>query len=246
MAPTESPLASYETERLRQWRRWTDGPLILLAIGSLPFLLIEIDRNRLTYSDRVALDAVNIAVLIAFALDYIVELRLASRRGEFIRHEWTSLLIVIAQSIALLPGLAGLGALRAIRGARLFRPIAVLARLVALGGVAAREGRSLVRQHAGRLALSLAAFTWLTSAACFVLAERDTDPSTADGLWWSFATITTVGYGDIYPTTPAGRLIGGFTMLVGITSFALVTAKLAEFLVRTDRETKPTDAERSD
>ena len=46
------------------------------------------------------------------------------------------------------------------------------------------------------------------------------------------ATITTVGYGDIYPVTPTGRIVGGFTMMVGISTFALVTAKVAEYLVR--------------
>ena len=55
-----------------------------------------------------------------------------------------------------------------------------------------------------------------------------------DALWWSLATITTVGYGDIYPVTTAGRIIGGFTMIVGISTFALVTAKIAQFLVRPD------------
>lgn len=53
-----------------------------------------------------------------------------------------------------------------------------------------------------------------------------------DALWWSTATITTVGYGDVYPITTAGRLVGGFTMVVGISTFAVVTAKVAEFLVR--------------
>ena len=53
-----------------------------------------------------------------------------------------------------------------------------------------------------------------------------------DALWWSLSTITTVGYGDIFPITTAGRIVGGITMLVGISTFAIVTAKVAEFLVR--------------
>ena len=53
----------------------------------------------------------------------------------------------------------------------------------------------------------------------------------ADGRWWAAATITTVGYGDVYPVTPVGRLVGGFTKVVGISSFALVTATIAQFLM---------------
>ena len=53
-----------------------------------------------------------------------------------------------------------------------------------------------------------------------------------DALWWSTATITTVGYGDLFPITAAGRIVGGITMFVGISTFAIVTAKVAEILVR--------------
>jgi voltage-gated potassium channel len=56
-----------------------------------------------------------------------------------------------------------------------------------------------------------------------------------DALWLSTTTITTVGYGDIFPTTRAARLVGGFTMVVGISAFAVVTAKVAELLVLGER-----------
>ncbi len=77
-----------------------------------------------------------------------------------------------------------------------------------------------------------------TSAAAFTVAEdvgvNGRIHSFFDALWRSLSTITTVGYGDIYPVTTAGRIIGGFTMIVGISTFALVTAKIAQFLVRSD------------
>ena len=182
----------------------------------------------------------NVAVLVAFAVDYLVEISLTQKRGTYARREWTSAAIVVSQAIALLPGLAGLGALRAVRAARLFRVLAVLLRLFAVGGATAKEGRSVVRRKAARFALSLAGFVWLTSAAAFTLAEdvgtNGRVYSFGDALWWSSATITTVGYGDIFPITPFGRFVGVFTMVVGISTFAVVTAKVAEFLVRADLE----------
>ena len=109
----------------------------MLAIGTLPFLLVEIKREELPSFDRRVIDTVNVVVLIAFAVDYFVELALASDRRAYARHEWTSLLIVVTQAIAILPYLGPLGLLRALRGVRGLRALAALARLAAVGGAAA-------------------------------------------------------------------------------------------------------------
>jgi hypothetical protein len=53
-----------------------------------------------------------------------------------------------------------------------------------------------------------------------------------DALWWSTTTNTTVGYGDVSPETTAGRLVGAVTMVVGISTFAVVSSQFAEFHVR--------------
>jgi voltage-gated potassium channel len=228
----------YGSPELERWRRRTDGPLLVLAIGTLPILLLEVTRSKLPIWDQRFIDAVNIIVLVAFAVDYVVELRLSSNRRAFVRHEWVSLAIVVAQAIAVVPSLAGFGALRAVRGVRAVRAIAVVLRLVAIGGAAATRGRSVLRRRAATFALSLAALTWLTSAVAFTLFEDVGEDgrvhSFFDALWWSTATITTVGYGDLFPVTFGGRMVGVVTMVVGISSFAVVTAKIAEFLVRTD------------
>ncbi len=227
---------SYITPSLARWRARTDGPLLVLAIGTLPFLMLELGRGDLPYSDRLLIDVVNVVVLVAFAVDYIVELRLAQDRRRFVRNEWTSLLIVMSQMIAVVPGFQAIGILRALRGIPGMRAALVLVRLLAVGGAVARESRTYLRTHAASLALGVAGLSWLSAAAAFTLVEDvGVDGrlhSFFDALWWATATITTVGYGDVSPITAAGRVIGGFTMVVGISTFAVVTAKVAEFLVR--------------
>lgn len=254
--PTVTPSSGqpdYLTQGVVRWRAATDVPLLALAIASLPLLALEIDRSSLPSSDRRFIDIVNVVVLVAFSVDYVVELVLSRSRRQYIRFEWSSLLIVIAQIAAVLPGLAGFGVLRILRGARAFRAIAVVARMIAIGGAAASQGRTALRERAATLALSVAALTWLTSAVAFTLAEGVDDPSSriqsfGDSLWWSISTMATVGYGDIYPVTALGRIIGGVTMIVGIATFAVVTAKVAEFLVRQDgaptmEQSSPSDAD---
>lgn len=52
-----------------------------------------------------------------------------------------------------------------------------------------------------------------------------------DALWWGVVTLTTVGYGDVFPVTPEGRLAAGALMILGITLFAAITATITSRLV---------------
>ncbi len=98
------------------------------------------------------------------------------------------------------------------------------------------DARKLLREKAASLAFGLAGFTCVTSAVAFTIAEDvgegQRNDSFFDAMWWSISTITTVGYGDVYPVTAIGRIIGVFTMLVGISTLAVVTARIAKFLIR--------------
>jgi voltage-gated potassium channel len=69
--------------------------------------------------------------------------------------------------------------------------------------------------------------------------------SYGDALWWSAVTMATVGYGDYYPISPAGRGVAVALMLFGIASLSGLTAAIAAYLVReTDENAAVTDLAR--
>jgi len=62
--------------------------------------------------------------------------------------------------------------------------------------------------------------------------DHEDFPSVGLGIWWALQTVTTVGYGDVVPTTLAGRVIGGLVMAVGIAFISFVTAGVTSALVQ--------------
>lgn len=86
----------------------------------------------------------------------------------------------------------------------------------------------------------LALLTFLILAiGAFGLHYFEQTPTLLDALWWSFVTITTVGYGDVTPTTLGGRVIGVVVMVFGIGLLGMFTATVASIFVEAKlKETK--------
>lgn len=68
------------------------------------------------------------------------------------------------------------------------------------------------------------------------LVDEKDFPSFADGVWWAIVTVATVGYGDIVPTTPWGRVVGSALIIFGVTYLTFLTAIVTSLSVSTDQE----------
>jgi voltage-gated potassium channel len=91
----------------------------------------------------------------------------------------------------------------------------------------------LQAENVPRLVLGFVLLLFAGGPAVYLLerGKNDLFKSVGDGLWWAIVTFTTVGYGDKYPITDAGRLLAGVLMLLGIGLLGTFTAKIAAALV---------------
>jgi voltage-gated potassium channel len=77
--------------------------------------------------------------------------------------------------------------------------------------------------------------TLLCGALAFHYFEFGVNPSVksfGDSIWWAIVTISTIGYGDVFPVTTIGRVIAGFLMLFGLGTFGVYTASIASWVIR--------------
>lgn len=125
--------------------------------------------------------------------------------------------------------------LRVLRILRLFR----LMRIFKLGRLSKslKTINSVLKETRGDLAISVfVAFVLLIlSSTLMYYFESDIQPdkfqNIGQALWWSVATLTTVGYGDVYPVTGIGKLLSGVVALIGIGFVALPTSILSSAFV---------------
>ena len=119
----------------------------------------------------------------------------------------------------------GVRAFRLVRLLRIFKLNRYSDALAAIGGVFRRKSQQIV-------ASIFFVFIILVLASLLIYyAEHDAQPDQFEnafsGLWWAVATLTTVGYGDIYPITPLGRFLGAIIAILGIGVVAVPTSILS-------------------
>ena len=220
VARTRSTLPPVQSnERLQAVERATDIPLLILALAMIPLLLIPGFANLSDEAERLVL-ALDWMIWALFAADFGVKLAVAPRRFEYVRsHPLEAAMVVLPF-------------LRPLRLARFLR----LARLATALGLNADVLRDLASQRGTKLIVAAVLVSVVAGAAFAYVAERHEDganiTSFGDALWWAATTVTTVGYGDYYPTTPQGRGVAIVLMLFGIAALSALTAVVAAMLVR--------------
>ena len=181
---------------------------------------------------------------VAFLGDYLLRLYMALRSGGSSgRWNLLDLFVVSVPFVALIVGGMGMGFFRVFRMIRLVRII----RAPLMMARTAHQSRFVLRRGQGRIVLFVAFATIMTSAVMVWKTESVADGakihSFADAVWWSVVTMFTVGYGELYPVTPEGKVAAFLLMLAGIALFGWITATLASLFVESEVD-QPVDATR--
>jgi voltage-gated potassium channel len=213
--------ARERSEAFEQFSRVVDGPLMILALVMIPLIIVPLIMDLPPSMDH-ALVAIDYLIWAAFTVEYVVKLWLAPDRWRFVKANLPDLVIVVVPMLR---------PLRILRGVRLLR----LARLEAFAVEGLSEARAVLRRRGLSWVLLIALALNLIAAALVLSFERDTPASNIhsypDALWWAVTTITTVGYGDRFPMSPAGRGVAVVLMVSGIALFGIITASIAAYFV---------------
>lgn len=207
-----------DSERLDRWEHRAEWPLAAAALVFIVAYSIDVlVQPRGVFAAVVG--AVTWLTWLLFAIDYVIRLSMApDRKRWFIRH-------LVDLGIVVLP---------------FFRPLR-LVRLIVLVGALQKAVGNAIRGKVIMYTISGAVVLVYVSSLAVLDAERPHPEAHiehfGDALWWSITTITTVGYGDMYPVTTSGRIVAAMLMVGGISLVGSITATFASWIVERVDET---------
>ena len=200
-------------KRLRGWERITAYPLTVLSLLFIAVYAWPVLDLTMRPGWRQACELADVVIWALFCIEYLVRLFLAHNKHRFVRSHWFDLAVLV------------LPVLRPLRALRLLNALRVL-------------NRHAVAWTRGRLAVYVLATTVLIvlmGGLSVLEAERGHPNSNIQtfpqALWWAVCTITTVGYGDLYPETVEGRLVALGLMTGGLGLIGFTTGSLASWIV---------------
>ncbi|WP_143556831.1 potassium channel family protein [Serinibacter salmoneus] len=206
-------LASPAEVRREHWERLAAVPLALAAIAFLVAYAVPIVWPGVDHTLQRVCTVVVQVVWLSLLVDYVVRFVLARAKRRFVFHHLLDLVVL---------------ALPMVRQLQLLR-------LVALFSILDRVGVRTFRGRVLTYAVAASALSFLIASLALTSTERGATGATienfGDGMWFSIATLTTVGYGDMYPVTTQGRVIAAALMMVGLVLFGTVTGTLASYVV---------------
>lgn len=208
-----------------------EGFVLGATLALIPVFVIEAEAKSDRWRDIAY--AANWLIWLVFAAELGFILIVAPRKADALRAHWLDAVIVVVTTPIFGTFLSSLRLLRLARLLRLLRVTALLTRLL-------QRERAISSGTTFRIAALITLLVVFIAGAAEALVDTKDFHSTWDGIWWAVVTVTTVGYGDVTPTSKEGQVIAMIVMLFGIGFLAILTATIASTFVKSERsdETK--------
>lgn len=211
--------------------------MLLILLNAIAVVLETVDSWTEAYG--VYFHAFEVFSVTVFTIEYLLRLWIMTYDSRYKHPFWgrvkyTLSAMALIDLVAILPvflpmfyafDLRFIRLLRIIRLFRLFKLSRYIASLDLLDDVIKSKKEQLL------VTIVMIAILLLFASSLMYLVENEAQPDKftdiPSSMWWGVATITTVGYGDVFPITPLGKLLGAFVAFLGIGMFALPTSILA-------------------
>jgi voltage-gated potassium channel len=207
--PTAETQAASRAERVA---RRLQAPLIVAALLAIPTIVVQ--ESDIGGFWGILAAVLDWCIWAMFAANLAIMLSIVPNRRRWLTENPLDVLIVVFTP-PFLPATM-----------KLARVLPVV-RLIWLMAIAHRL-RDVFSLQGLRYAALIVFTVVVGGGVIFVAVEPGQDLTTWDGLWWATETVTTVAYGDIYPTTALGRIVATIVMTAGIGFVALLTGALAQ------------------
>lgn len=216
---------------------WVDVLLLVAVVVSITSVVLE-SVPSIKVEFGAVLQVIDVTTVLIFSVEYLARLWACTADGRFLsRWRYITSFYSVIDLAAILPFYAMLVLpmrvvdLRFLRALRLMR----FARVLKLGRYSESLDRLGVVFRSKRADLGVALFgvlvVLLLSSSLMYYVENEAQPesftSIPHSMWWGITTLTTVGYGDMGPVTPSGKLLGGVIQILGIAVFALPAGIIA-------------------
>jgi voltage-gated potassium channel len=216
----------------------TPGQIVLLVLSVYVLIAVFIETIfKLPQDIQTIINVADTGICIIFLGDFFLRLILAKDKLQFLKWGWIDF-------ISSIPVLSFLRWGRIVRVVRVLRILRAVRSTKFLFSILLKNRAKSAFACACLISITLIIFS---SIAILNLEDRpDCNIKNAeDALWWACATITTVGYGDRYPITTEGRIVGVFLMTAGVGLFGTFTGFVASWFLQNSRvqETKKTEEE---
>lgn len=214
-------VAADETAPARRWGHRFELPMILLAL----WILVEWYAHLNGMLPAALSTVTDWVIWLFFVTETLVLTTLVRDKRRYLRGNWVNLVIIVLG----MPVLSGLGEYVGV-----VRSLRLLLMLTLLINVSQTVRAVLARNNLG--VTLFIAFIFIVFSGIFIAGIDPGINSLWEGIWWAWVTVTTVGYGDVVPTSVAGRIFGAFLILLGIGLFSLLTASFSAFFVAKDEQ----------